>query len=207
MVRVKICGITNLEDALHASSQGADALGFVFFKGSPRFIEPEQAGEITRLLPPFITTVGVFVNPGELEVRAALDASGVRVLQFHGTESPAFCDSFGVPYVKSLRVRNMASLKELSGYSGAAAYLLDAYSEAEFGGTGLTFNWDVAVEAGKMGRVILAGGLTQYNVANAVEHVRPYAVDVSSGVEATKGKKDHEAVRNFIAEAKGLLQV
>lgn len=207
MVRVKICGITNLDDALFAAGHGADALGFVFFKGSPRFIEPEAAGEITRLLPPFITTVGVFVNPSETEVRVAMEAGGGRVLQFHGTESPEFCRSFGAPFIKSLRVRNMASLKELDGYSEAAAYLLDAYSEEGFGGTGLTFNWDVAVEAGKLGRVILAGGLTQFNVASAVEHVRPYAVDVSSGVESTKGKKDHDAVKNFIAEAKGLIQV
>lgn len=206
MVRVKICGITNLDDALFAAAHGADALGFVFFKGSPRFVEPEGAGEIIRRLPPFITAAGVFVNPGESEVRAALEISGVRVLQFHGMEPPAFCRSFGVPYVKSLRVRNMSSLRELEGYSDAAAYLLDAYSEEAFGGTGMTFNWDVAVEAKRMGRVILAGGLTQYNVASAVEHVAPYAVDVSSGVEAAKGKKDHNAVRNFIAEAKGLIK-
>ncbi len=206
MIRVKICGITNLEDALFAAAHGADALGFVFFKGSPRFVEPEAAGEIIRLLPPFISTVGVFVNPSETDVRAALALSGVRILQFHGAEKPDFCRSYGVPYIKSLRVRNMSSLKELEGYGDSAAYLLDAYSKEGFGGTGLTFNWDIAVEAKKMGRVILAGGLTQYNVANAVEHVAPYAVDVSSGVESTKGRKDHNAVRNFIAEAKGLIK-
>jgi len=205
MVRVKICGITNLEDALHAAANGADALGFVFYRMSPRFVEPVKAGEIIRLLPPFIMTVGVFVDPSPEDVRTALDIASVRIMQFHGSEPPQFCRSFGVPYIKSLRVRNMESLHELDEYKDAAAYLLDTYSETEFGGTGVTFNWDIAVEAKKIGRVILAGGLNQYNVASAVDHVSPYAVDVSSGVESQKGKKDHAAVKNFIAEAKGLI--
>ncbi|HEX9861271.1 MAG TPA: phosphoribosylanthranilate isomerase [Nitrospirota bacterium] len=205
MVRVKICGITNVEDAMFAARHGADALGFVFYEKSPRYIGPEAAGDIVLALPPFITPVGVFVDPPSERVMEVAVKSGVRVLQFHGDEPPEFCRSFGLPYVKALRVRDMRSLRDLSGYSDASAYLLDTYSEKEYGGTGVTFNWDVALEAKRFGRVILAGGLTRYNVADAVEHVAPYAVDVSSGVEQSKGKKDHDSVRMFIMEAKGII--
>lgn len=205
MTRVKVCGITNLDDALFAATHGADALGFVFYKDSPRYINPVAAGEVIRSLPPFITPVGVFVGHTEEYVMDAIVKSGIRVIQFHGPEKPQFCRSFGMPYVKSLRVRDLKSLRDLDGYSDASAYLLDTYSEKEYGGTGVTFNWDIAVEAKKYGRVILAGGLTQYNVADAVEHVHPYAVDVSSGVEASRGRKDHDAVRMFILEAKGII--
>lgn len=203
MVRVKICGITNLEDAVAACGAGADALGFVFFKASPRYIVPEKAAEIIRALPPFITPVGVFVDEGADEVKEAAGMSGIRVLQFHGSETPGYCGSFGMPYVKAFRVRDMESLAGLEGYADASAYLLDAYSEAEFGGTGMTFNWDAAVYAKKFGRIILAGGLTPDNVAKAVQTVGPYAVDVSSGVESSKGRKDHDAVNKFIENAKG----
>lgn len=203
MTRVKICGITNLEDALFAVAQGADALGFVFYKGSPRYIEPEKAGGIIRALPPFVTTVGVFVDAPEVFVRDAVRLSGIRVLQFHGDETPEYCRSFGIGYIKASRVRDAGSLAALEGYHDASAFLLDAYSEKGLGGTGETFDWDAAVTAKKFGRVILAGGLTPDNVAAAVVKVKPYAVDVSSGVEASKDKKDHEAVKRFIANAKG----
>jgi phosphoribosylanthranilate isomerase len=203
MLRVKICGITNLEDAIAACGAGADALGFVFYKGSPRYISPLEAGEIIRSLPPFLTPVGVFVDDAADVVRESAVISGVRVLQFHGSESPDYCRSFGMPYVKAFRVRDMESLSGLERYADASAYLLDAFSESEFGGTGMTFNWDAAVYAKRFGRIILAGGLTPENVAKAVSTVMPYAVDVSSGVEAAKGRKDHEAVKRFIANAKG----
>jgi len=203
MVRVKICGITNLEDALHAASCGADALGFVFYKGSPRYIGPDAAGGIIRELPPFITPVGLFVDADEEYVREAAVLSGVRVLQFHGGEPAGYCGSFGLPYIKAFRVRGMESLEDISAYGGAAACLLDAYSDKGFGGTGVTFNWEVAAFAKKFGRIVLAGGLTPENVGEAVARVGPYAVDVSSGVEAAKGKKDHEKVAKFIANAKG----
>ena len=202
MVRVKICGITILEDALQAEQAGADALGFVFYKASPRAVTPDEAGGIIRRLPPFVTPVGVFVNAPEAEVADAVKRSGVRVLQFHGSEAPEYCRSFGMPYVKAFRVRDLGSLECMEGYPDAAAFLLDAYSEDAFGGTGLTFNWDAAIYAKRFGRIILAGGLTPENVAHGAGHVMPYAVDVSSGVEAAKGKKDHEAVRKFIAAAK-----
>jgi len=201
-VRVKICGITNLEDALHTAECGADALGFVFWKGSPRYIEPAAAGDIIRALPPFVTPVGVLVDADDSEVRTAVEASSVRVLQFHGCEMPAYCGSFGMPWYKAFRVKGMDSLNCMEAYKDASALLLDAFSEKELGGTGLTFNWDVAIEAKKLGRIILAGGLTPDNVADAVRHVNPYAVDVSSGVEAEKGKKDREKVRRFIEAVK-----
>jgi len=205
MVRVKICGITNLEDAAHAVTCGADALGFIFHKKSPRYIDPVEAGKIIKELPPFATTVGVFVDLDKSEVRDIILKSGVRVLQFHGSEPPDFCRSFGVKYIKAFRVKDMDCLSGLSDYPDAAAYLLDAYSEKEYGGTGMTFNWDAAVYAKKAGRIILAGGLTPENVAEAVAKVRPYAVDVSSGVEATKGRKNPAAVEEFIKRAKGVI--
>lgn len=202
-VRVKICGLTNMEDALFAACEGADALGFVFYKGSPRYIEPAAAAEIIRMLPPFVTPVGVFVDEGEGVVREAIK-SGIRVLQFHGSEPPPYCRAFGMPYVKAFRVRDMESVEGVEAYDDASAYLLDTYSEKEFGGTGTAFNWDVAIYAKQHGRIVLAGGLTPDNIAEAVRVVRPYAVDVSSGVEADKGRKDHEKVRAFIRAAKGM---
>lgn len=203
MVRVKICGITDLGDALWAVEQGADALGFVFYKASPRYVDPVEAGRIIAELPPFVTAVGVFVNNEEDFVKHSVNESGVHVLQFHGSEKPGYCASFGMPYIKAFRVRGMESLEGMELYKEASAFLLDAYSEKELGGTGTSFNWDTAVFAKKYGRIVLAGGLTPLNVAEAVRHVTPYAVDVSSGVEVSKGKKDRAAVRAFIANAKG----
>ncbi len=205
MVRVKICGITNMEDAQYAASQGADALGFVFYKGSARYIDPVKAGEIIESLPPFITTVGVFVDTHEADVKDAVFKSGVSLLQFHGSETPAFCGLFGMEYIKAFRVKDRESLSSLGEY-GASAYLLDTYSEKGYGGTGEVFNWDDAVYAKRLGRIILAGGLTPDNVAEAVARVNPYAVDVSSGVEASKGKKDFGAVSRFILNAKGCVK-
>jgi phosphoribosylanthranilate isomerase len=201
-VVVKICGITNLPDALVAAEAGADALGFIFHEQSPRYITPENAAAIIRSIPPMIVKVGVFVNASEEVVFQAISECGLNLLQFHGSETPEFCAQFGLMSMKAFRMRDADSLKELSNYQ-TAAWLLDAYSSKQIGGTGEKFNWDLAIEARKLGRpIFLAGGLTPDNVAAAISKVQPYAVDVSSGVEASPGKKDPEKVKAFIKAAK-----
>ena len=201
-MRVKICGITNLADAQAAAEAGADALGFVFYEKSPRFVSMKTAAEISRALPPFIIRVGVFVNPTKELVLKAIAECGLSLLQFHGDEPPEFCAQFGLMSMKAFRIRDAGSLKELPKYK-TDAWLLDAYSSDTLGGTGEVFNWDLAVEAQKSGRpIFLAGGLTPENVADAVRKVRPFGVDVSSGVESSPGKKDHAKVRAFINAAK-----
>jgi phosphoribosylanthranilate isomerase len=200
-MKVKICGITNPDDALAAVEYGADALGFVFYPKSPRYITPEKAAAITALLPPFISTVGVFVNEEPEKIRQIMLSAQIRVLQLHGEETPETCKIW-TPVIKSFRVADFTDLKPLEQYKGVSAYLLDTYSQTEYGGTGRIFNWDIAVEAKREGRIILAGGLTPDNIEMAVRHVRPYAVDVSSGVEAEKGKKDLEKVKEFIERAR-----
>ncbi|MEJ2182685.1 MAG: phosphoribosylanthranilate isomerase [Nitrospirota bacterium] len=200
MVRVKICGITNRDDALAAAGMGADALGFVFFKGSPRSVSLRDAAAIIPALPPYVTTVGVFVNETAENIRRTVNQCHLDAVQFHGEEPPEACNIV-TRAIKALRVRDLEDLEPLSLYH-VAAYLLDAYTPDSFGGTGTLFNWDIALEAKRFGPVILAGGLTPENVAQAVRHVRPYAVDVSSGVEARKGKKDHRKLRAFIERAK-----
>ena len=201
-VIVKICGITNLSDAQQASEAGADALGFIFAEKSPRQLTIERAAEITRSLPMPIVKVGVFVDAPEDTVFRAIGECGFNLLQFHGNETPEYCSQFGVMTMKAFRMRDEQTLAELSNYQ-TDAWLLDAWSPAAAGGTGEKFNWDLAVAARKLGRLIfLAGGLTPDNVGDAVRQVQPYAVDVSSGVEARPGKKDHEKVRAFIRAAK-----
>ena len=201
-VRVKICGITNLADAQVAVEAGADALGFVFYEKSPRFISMETAAEISKQLPPPIMRVGIFVNPAKDLVFKAIAGCDLSLLQFHGDELSEFCTQFGLRSMKAFRIRDAGSLKELPKYR-TDALLLDAYSPDIPGGTGKKFNWDLAVEAQKLGRpIFLAGGLTPENVAEAVRRVRPYGVDVSSGVESSPGKKDHAKVRAFIHAAK-----
>ncbi len=202
-VNVKICGITNAEDGLAAAAAGADALGFVFHEPSPRSITIADAAAIIRELPPLILKVGVFVNaPADFVVRAIGDC-GLNLLQFHGEESPDYCMQFGLMSMKAFRIRDATSLAQLKDYS-TDAWLLDAYSAGKVGGTGAQFNWDLALEAKSWGRpIFLAGGLTPENVADAVQLVRPFGVDVSSGVEASPGRKDHGKVRAFIKAAKG----
>jgi phosphoribosylanthranilate isomerase len=201
-VRVKICGITNLADGQAAAESGADALGFVFYEKSPRFVSIKTAAEISRALPPFITRAGVFVNPTKELVFKAVAECGLNLLQFHGDEPPEFCAQFDLMSIKAFRIRDAGSLKELPKYK-TDAWLLDAYSSDTLGGMGEVFNWDLAVEAQKTGRpIFLAGGLTPGNVAEAVRKVRPFGVDVSSGVESSPGKKDHAKVRAFINAAK-----
>ncbi len=200
MVRVKICGITNMEDALMAVEAGADALGFVFFRGSPRCISPEQAAAIIRQLPPFVQTVGLFVNEEPATVNNVADQSGLDLVQLHGEESPNYCDEIRRRVIKAFRVKDHATLDDMTSYH-VAACLLDAWSPAAHGGTGTTFNWEIAARAAASNRIILAGGLTSENVAAAVATVHPYAVDVSSGVESAPGKKDAGLVRAFVGAA------
>ncbi len=203
-VKVKICGITNLPDAMAATEAGADALGFMFYDKSPRAISIESAATLIRQLPPFVMKVGVFVNASEDLVVRAIRECGLSLLQFHGDETPEYCLQFGLMSMKAFRIRDAASLQALLGYH-TDAWLLDAYSPDRAGGTGETFNWDLALEARDWGRpIFLAGGLTPENVAEAVRHARPYAVDVSSGVETTPGKKDHAKLRAFIQAAKSV---
>jgi phosphoribosylanthranilate isomerase len=203
-VKVKICGITNLPDGVAAANAGADALGFMFYDKSPRSISVEAAATLIRQLPPFVMKVGVFVNaPEDLVVRAIRDC-GLSLLQFHGDETPEYCLQFGLMSMKAFRIRDASSLQALLGYH-TDAWLLDAYSPDRPGGTGETFNWDLALEAQGWGRpIFLAGGLTPENVAEAVRRARPYAVDVSSGVEAAPGRKDHAKLRAFIQAAKSV---
>jgi len=204
-VRVKICGITNTADAVAAVEAGADALGFMFYEQSKRNLAPVAAAAIIRELPPFIAKVGVFVNPSSEFVRTAIETSGIDTLQFHGEESPEFCREFGLKAIKAFRIRDRGSLQTCLNYR-SFAWLLDSHVDGTRGGTGTTFDWDVAVEATKLNRmVILAGGLKVETVAEAVHRVRPYAVDVSSGVESAPGKKDHAMVRQFIAATKGAI--
>lgn len=202
-VKVKICGITRKEDALAAAESEADAIGFVFYEASPRHVFPETVRDIIIDLPPFVTTVGVFVNAHPSEIREVLDFTGIDIVQLHGDEPRDVC-AFWPRVIKAFRLGELSNLKLLEEYS-VSAYLLDAYSDEIPGGTGQIFNWDIAVEAKRFGPVILAGGLTPDNVERAVRWVHPYAVDVSSGVEAEKGIKDIEKIRAFIERAKSVL--
>jgi phosphoribosylanthranilate isomerase len=196
--RVKICGITRVEDALAAAQAGADAIGLVFYAGSPRHVTVDQAAQIVAALPPWVTVVGLFVNAPRVEVEAVLAAVPIDLLQFHGEEMPAACRGYGRRYVKAVRMREDVDLNvEAARYADAAALLLDAYVPDRHGGTGRRFDW-ARVPAALEKPVILAGGLTADNVAQAIRQTRPYAVDVSGGVEAAKGIKDATKMRAFV---------
>ncbi|MEE9120837.1 MAG: phosphoribosylanthranilate isomerase [Syntrophobacteria bacterium] len=199
-VRIKICGITNKEDALAAAHLGADALGFIFAP-SPRKISAERAREIIKALPPFIKTVGVFVDEDPERVSTIAAMCGLDVLQLHGSESIDYCSSFDRRVIKAVRLRSRDDLENLSKYVNVVdALLLDTYVPNKLGGTGITFDWKLAVEARRYGRIILAGGLNPENVAAAISMVKPYAVDASSGLEQSPGVKDHEKMAQFIRE-------
>jgi len=203
-VKVKICGITNVPDALAAVEAGADALGFMFYEPSPRRVTIREVAEIIGELPPFIMKVGVFVDAPEDFVLRAIGDCGLSMLQFHGNEAPEYCTQFGLMSMKAFRIRDAASLSALQDYA-TDAWLLDAFNADKLGGTGEKFNWDLALEAKKSGRpIFLAGGLTPANVADAVQMVQPFGVDVSSGVEASPGKKDHTKVRAFIKAVRSI---
>jgi phosphoribosylanthranilate isomerase len=201
MIKIKICGITNVEDAMAAAEFGADALGFNFYRKSPRYVEPLKASEIIAQLPPFIVPVGIFVNEREEKIREVVSQACLQGIQLHGDETPEFCQRFGTRVIKAFQVRDKESLRHMSHYR-VSAYLLDSYKEGVRGGTGETFDWHLAVVAKTFGRIILAGGLTMDNVAEAVKLVQPYGIDVAGGVEREKGIKDPLKLKTFIIEAR-----
>jgi phosphoribosylanthranilate isomerase len=203
--RIKICGITRTQDARAAAEAGADAIGLVFYPRSPRFLSVERAVEIRDALPPFVQSVALFVNADAAQVAQVLGRLGPAALQFHGDETPQFCAQFGVPWIKAARVKSGVStgadlLEYLRPFSGAQAWLLDSYVD-EFGGVGESFDWSL-VPAERERPLILSGGLARGNVAEAVRRVRPWGVDVSSGVESAKGIKDAAKIAAFIAEVR-----
>ncbi len=200
--RVKICGVTRVEDARAAAAHGADAIGLVFYQPSPRRVTLARAREIAMGAPPFVATVAVFVNPSREEVEEVIRECGVTLLQFHGDEPPEFCAGFSRPYIKAARIRpGLDLLKYLSPYAAARGWMLDAFHDDLWGGTGGSFDWGlVPQQAAKP--IILSGGLTIANVADALRRVRPYAVDVSSGVETSKGIKDAARIAAFIGAVK-----
>ena len=200
--RIKICGITSIDDARTAAELGADAIGLVFYAPSPRNVGLEQARAIVAAIPPFVTVVGLFVDPAPDQVESVLRGCSINVLQFHGNEAPDFCGSFGLPYIKAARVRADSDLLQyLSPYHAAQGWLLDAYHDQIYGGTGESFDWKL-IPRDLARPVILSGGLTPDNVGAAVRQVRPWAVDVSSGVEAAKGVKDAAKIAAFVTGVK-----
>ena len=205
MFQIKICGITNESDALHAVACGADALGFVFFTASPRSVTPEQARSIIARLPSEITTVGLFVNEQPEIVNQVAADSGIDLVQLHGDETAENCRQIGRPLIKALRVRNAESLAAWDQYP-VTAILLDAWHPEKFGGTGEPCDWGLAADLARQTTIILAGGLSPENVAEAVKIVKPHAVDVSSGVEKSPGQKDPDKVAAFIKNARESLQ-
>jgi phosphoribosylanthranilate isomerase len=199
--RVKICGITRADDAQAAARAGADAIGLVFYPPSPRYLSVERAVEVRDALPPFVQTVALFVNADAAQVAQVIGRVRPALLQFHGEETPQFCGQFGVPYVKACRVRpGVDALEYLRPFSRAAAWLFDSYVP-EYGGVGERFDWSL-VPAADERPVILSGGLSRDNVAEAIRRVRPWGVDVSSGVESGKGVKDATKIAEFIAEVR-----
>jgi phosphoribosylanthranilate isomerase len=199
--RIKICGITRGEDLRAAVNAGADAIGLVFYPPSPRCLSLERACQLAADVPPFVSTVALFVNPEDAEVRQVLERVRPSMLQFHGEESPQFCAQFGVPYLKACRMGPGVDLLEyLRPFAGAAGWLLDSHV-AEYGGVGESFDWSL-VPAERSHPIVLSGGLRSENVREAVRRVRPWAVDVSSGVESAKGIKDAAKIAAFVAEVR-----
>jgi phosphoribosylanthranilate isomerase len=202
---IKICGITSRNGAAMAAASLADAIGLMFYEPSPRFVSLESAENIAAAIPESIQKVGVFVNAEPDYVREAIDRCGLDVAQFHGDESPEYCAQFETKVWKAFRIRDEESLRALPPYE-TDAWLLDSYVKGQPGGTGEKFNWDLAVAAKELGRpILLAGGLTAANVADAVRHVRPFGLDVSSGVESAPGRKDPDKVHDLIYAAKTAL--
>lgn len=204
MTKIKICGITNLEDALMAVDYGADALGFIFSSESKRKIEPDRAGQIIAKLPPFVKTVGVFVNQSAEEIKKIHKKTNFDLIQLHGNESPTFCNNFKLKILKAIHIKDKTDLFKMTEYK-VSAFVLDTKVEGMFGGTGKTFDWNLAEEAKKLGPVILSGGLNPNNVAEAISSVNPYAVDVATGVEIEPGIKDPDKLQAFINSVKQVL--
>lgn len=201
MVKVKICGITNLEDARVAVEAGADALGFIFVEGTPRFVTPERAAAIIDTLPPFMTPVGVFWDHPPGHVKAVAEACGLGALQFHGDEPPEALADYRMPMIKTIKVEHRRDIALMNGYR-VAAFLLDSPARWSEGEARQPIQWELAREAAPRWRIILSAGLTPDNVAQAIRVASPYGVDVNSGVEAAPGKKDPEKIRRFIRAAK-----
>lgn len=198
--RVKICGITSVEDALMAVAHGCDAIGLVFYAPSPRYVSPEQAAQIVAALPPFVTAVGLFVDATQDEIQSVLSIVDLNCLQFHGNETPEQCRAYGVHYMKAIRVQPDTNLLQYqTDFYDAKALLLDAYVEGLVGGTGQAFDWNLIPKT-LMKPIVLAGGLTADNVALAIKQASPYAVDVSGGVEKSKGIKDIVKIAAFMAQ-------
>lgn len=201
-VRAKICGITRVDDALAAARCGADAIGLVFYENSPRHVSIEQAQSIVAALPPFVTVVALFVNANKTYIDEVVSSLRVDILQFHGEEVETDCVQYNLPYMKAVRVKEGTNLIQYEkNYSSACALLLDTYSEKMVGGTGETFNWSL-IPAELSMPVVLAGGLNQHNVSDAIKQVKPYAVDVSGGVEKSKGVKDPEKIAAFLRQVR-----
>ena len=199
--RIKICGITRSEDVQAAARAGVDAIGLNFYPPSPRFLSLDWAWQLASEVPPYVSTVAIFVNPSAAEVYTVLERVRPAMLQFHGEETPVFCAQFGVPYVKACRVRPGVDLLEyLRPFSGAAGWLLDSHVE-EYGGVGESFDWSL-VPAERSHPLVLSGGLSSENVGAAVRRLRPWAVDVSSGVESSKGIKDPAKIAAFVSEVR-----
>jgi phosphoribosylanthranilate isomerase len=196
--RIKICGITRPQDAKAAVEHGTDALGFIFWPHSPRYIEPAKARAMVRDAGPFVVTVGVFVNPSREEVERAIQDAGISMLQFHGEETPDFCALFGRPYIKAFKVGQGPNLIKSTGlYENASGWMFDAFDDQRVGGTGETFDWNLI--PGSLARpLVLSGGLNAGNIVEAIRRVKPFAVDVSSGVEVGKGIKDAAKIAAFI---------
>ena len=200
IAKVKFCGITNLQDAISASELGADALGFVFYSESSRFITIKNANEIIKKLPPFITTVGLFVNQSKSEVEEAIKGCPLNLLQFHGDEDELFCKQFNLPYIKAISMKSDVNLlKCIKDYDSAKALLLDTYSKDKKGGSGKVFDWG-AIPPNPSKPFIVAGGLTPDNIKTLLKTISPYGVDVSSGIEVDKGLKDYKLMKEFILE-------
>jgi len=200
--RIKICGICSVEHALVAAEAGADAIGLVFYEPSPRYVTPSAARAIVAALPPFVSSVGLFVNPTDDYVRSVLDEVPLDLLQFHGDEAPEFCASFGRRWIKAIRVRSNADIESaFENYRDSTGLLVDAFDPERYGGTGLSFDWSLIPDQRALA-LVLAGGLNSANVATAVASVRPWGVDVSGGVEISKGRKDASLIQEFIREVR-----
>ena len=200
-VKVKICGMTNLKDVKVAVDGGVDAVGFIFYKKSPRSVTMQAVRKIVLELPPFVDSVGVFVNETAEQINKIADRCNLDRVQLHGNESPTFCKKIRRRVIKAIRVKDIQSLKKLSDYP-VSSFLLDTFSEDQYGGTGRVFDWNLAYPAKKYGPIILAGGLTPNNVRQAIQRIQPYGVDVCSGVESQPGIKDHKKMQIFLKNVK-----
>ena len=200
-VKVKICGMTNLKDVKVAVDDGVDAVGFIFYKKSPRSVTMQAVRKIVLELPPFVDSVGIFVNETAEQINKIADRCNLDRVQLHGNESPTFCKKIRRRVIKAIRVKDIQSLKKLSDYP-VSSFLLDTFSEDQYGGTGRVFDWNLAYPAKKYGPIILAGGLTPNNVRQAIQRIQPYGVDVCSGVESQPGIKDHKKMQIFLKNVK-----